>query len=59
MTDTPAATSILDGAKLDYVRQGVKALAYYVDDDSSSCTNGVNTGCGSGCVYRRVTRRSP
>ena len=40
-----------DGATLDYVRQGAKALAYYVDDDSSSCMNGVNTGGPGGTAY--------
>jgi hypothetical protein len=40
-----------NGATLDYVRQGTKPLAYYVDDDSSSCTNGVNTGGPGGTPY--------
>jgi len=40
-----------NSAKLAYVRQGTKPLAYYVDDDSSSCTNGVNTGGPGGSAY--------
>ncbi len=41
-----------NGAKLDYVRQGEQTHAFYVDDDSSSCNNGVNTdGPVSGASY--------
>jgi hypothetical protein len=37
------ALSATNGATLDYVRKGERALAYYVDDDRSSCTNNANT----------------
>jgi hypothetical protein len=47
----PVSDGTKNGAKLDYVRQGVKALTYYVDDDSSSCTNGVNTAGPGGSAY--------
>jgi hypothetical protein len=40
-----------NGATLDYVRQGEEDVAYYVDDDSSSCTAGVNTGGPGGTPY--------
>jgi len=41
-----------NGATLDYVRQGDKALAYYVDDDQSSCTGGVNAAGPGGTAYQ-------
>jgi len=40
----PPLAELASSAKLDHVRQGVKPLAFYVDDNSSSCTGGVNTG---------------
>ncbi|MEO8706214.1 MAG: hypothetical protein ABI867_39655 [Kofleriaceae bacterium] len=40
-----------NGATLDYVRQGETPLAYYVDDDRSSCTNDVNTAGPGGTPY--------
>jgi hypothetical protein len=43
-----------NGAKLDYVRQGTKALQDYVDDGSSGCTNGVNTSGPGGLAYTCV-----
>jgi hypothetical protein len=43
-----------NGAKLDYVRKGTKAYSYYVDDDSSGCTNGTNTAGPGGTPYRCV-----
>jgi hypothetical protein len=47
----PVDDGTTNGAKLDYVRQGTKTLQYYVDDDSSSCANGVNTGGPGGLPY--------
>ncbi len=47
----PVSDGTTNGAKLDYVRQGTMALQYYVDDDSSSCTNGVNTAGPGGLPY--------
>ena len=48
-----------NGAHLDYVRQGTKALTYYVDDGSSGCTNGTNSsgpgGIGYQCIGGQVT----
>jgi hypothetical protein len=43
-----------NGAKLDYVRQGVMPLQYYVDDDSSGCSAGINTGGPGGAAYTCV-----
>ena len=43
-----------DGAHLDYVRQGTKALTYYVDDGSSGCTNGTNSSGPGGIAYQCV-----
>nr|HEX4317556.1 hypothetical protein [Kofleriaceae bacterium] len=40
-----------NGAKLSYVRQGETDYTYYVDDDNSSCSNGVNTGGPGGVAY--------
>ena len=40
-----------NGAKLDYVRMGTKALRVYVDDGSSGCTNGTNSGGPGGTAY--------
>ena len=40
-----------NNATLDYVRQGETDLAYYVDDDSSSCSGGANTGGPGGKAY--------
>lgn len=42
------------GAALEPVRQGELALAYYVDDDTSSCTDGVNTDGPGGVPYECV-----
>jgi hypothetical protein len=36
---------------LAYVRQGTKDLAFYVDDDSTSCTAGVNHDGPGGSAY--------
>jgi hypothetical protein len=46
----PAAVGA-NSAKLDYVRQGEKPLAYYVDDGSSGCTNGTNSSGPGGTPY--------
>jgi hypothetical protein len=43
-----------NGAKLDYVRHGEKALTSYVDDGSDGCTNGVNTDGPGGLAYACV-----
>ena len=43
-----------NGAKLDYVRQGTKPLALYVDDGSSGCTAGVNHDGPGGSAYTCV-----
>ncbi len=43
-----------NSATLDYVRQGVRAIADYVDDDSSSCTNGANSDGPGGTPYQCV-----
>jgi hypothetical protein len=40
-----------NGAHLDYVRQGEKPLALYVDDNSNGCTNGINTAGPGGTPY--------
>jgi hypothetical protein len=40
-----------NGATIDSVRTGTKALAYYVDDDRSSCTNNVNNAGPNGAAY--------
>jgi hypothetical protein len=32
-----------NGATLDYLRRGTLDINVYVDDDSSSCNNGMNT----------------
>ena len=40
-----------NGATLAYVRQGERALTYYVDDDRSSCANGANTDGPGGTAY--------
>ena len=48
-----------NGAMLDYVRHGERAIADYVDDDSSGCTGGSNTDGPGGtpyCVCRRTGR---
>ena len=47
----PVSDGTVNGAKLDYVRQGTRATQFYVDDDSSSCVNGVNTGGPGGLAY--------
>ncbi len=39
------------GAALEYLRQGELPLAFYVDDDSSSCPGGVNTDGPGGVPY--------
>ncbi len=41
-----------DGAKLDYVRKGTEDFAYYVDDDSSDCAGGTNSGGPGNTAYR-------
>jgi hypothetical protein len=43
-----------NGATLDYVRRGERAIADYVDDDSSSCVGGTNTGGPGGTPYTCV-----
>jgi hypothetical protein len=43
-----------DGAMLDYVRRGERAIADYVDDDSSGCTGGSNTDGPGGTPYACV-----
>ncbi|HEV7557951.1 MAG TPA: hypothetical protein VGO00_20935, partial [Kofleriaceae bacterium] len=43
-----------NGAKLDYVRHGPTAYADYVDDDSSGCAAGVNSGGPGGSAYQCV-----
>ena len=40
-----------NGATLDYVRQGTKPLALYVDDGNSGCTGGVNHDGPGGTAY--------
>lgn len=40
-----------NGATIDYVRQGERPLAFYVDDDRSSCVNNSNTDGPSGTAY--------
>ncbi|MDB4953111.1 MAG: hypothetical protein JWO36_680 [Myxococcales bacterium] len=46
----PIATGT-NSATIDYVRMGTKALAYYVDDNSNSCTSGINTAGPGGTPY--------
>ena len=43
-----------NGATLTYVRRGERAIADYVDDDSSSCPGGTNTGGPGGTPYTCV-----
>lgn len=43
-----------NGATLDYVRRGERALAQYVDDDNSGCSAGANTGGPGGTAYTCV-----
>ena len=43
-----------NAATLSYVRQGEQDLADYVDDDSSSCSGGTNTGGPGGTPYTCV-----
>jgi len=50
----PVSDGTTNGAKLDYVRQGARTMQDYVDDDNSSCTNGVNTGGPGGLAYTCV-----
>ena len=50
----PVGDGTANGAKLDYVRQGERDLQDYVDDDSSSCTNGANTAGPGGLPYACV-----
>jgi len=45
------APSTTNGAIIEYVRQGEKPLAFYVDDDNSSCTDGSNTAGPGGTPY--------
>lgn len=40
-----------NGAEIDAVRTGTKVLAFYVDDDNSSCTDGTNSGGPNGTAY--------
>ena len=40
-----------NGAVLEQIRQGIKAVNVYVDDDSSSCESGVNTDGPGGMSY--------
>jgi hypothetical protein len=40
-----------NGATLDYVRQGERAIAAYVDDDSSGCSAGSNADGPGGTPY--------
>jgi len=40
-----------NGATLDYVRHGERALSLYVDDDASGCVAGNNTGGPGGAAY--------
>ncbi|HEX2687940.1 MAG TPA: hypothetical protein VHN14_15035 [Kofleriaceae bacterium] len=40
-----------NGATLTYLRQGERALTYYVDDDSSSCAGGTNSDGPGGTPY--------
>jgi hypothetical protein len=40
-----------NGATLDYVRHGERAVSAYVDDDSSGCTGGSNTDGPGGTPY--------
>jgi hypothetical protein len=42
------------GAVLEPVQEGVQELTYYVDDDSSGCTDGVNTDGPGGVPYTCV-----
>ncbi|HEX2687939.1 MAG TPA: hypothetical protein VHN14_15030 [Kofleriaceae bacterium] len=37
-----------NGATLAYLRQGERALIYYVDDNSSSCAGGTQIGASAG-----------
>ena len=46
-----------NGATLDYVRQGETDYAYYVDDDSTACSGGVNTGGPAARRTRAWARR--
>ena len=50
----PVGDGTTNGAKLDYVRQGTQTYQDYVDDDSSSCTGGVNTAGPGGLAYTCV-----
>jgi hypothetical protein len=43
-----------NGATLTYVRRGDRAIADYVDDDSSGCAGGVSTGGPGGTAYACV-----
>jgi hypothetical protein len=40
-----------NGATIEYVRQGTRPLAYYVDDGSSGCANGTNSSGPGGTPY--------
>jgi hypothetical protein len=42
------------GATIDFVRQGTKPLAFYVDDGSSGCTSGTNSAGPGGTPYNCV-----
>ncbi len=50
----PVTNNTSNGAKIDYVRQGTKALTDYVDDGSSGCTNGTNSAGPGGTAYNCV-----
>jgi len=43
-----------NGAVIDYVRHGTKALALYVDDNNDGCTNSVNNQGPGGTAYQCV-----
>jgi hypothetical protein len=43
-----------NGATLDYVRKGERALTDYVDDNSSGCTGGTNSAGPGGAPYACV-----
>jgi len=40
-----------NGATIEYVHQGETPYAYYVDDGSDGCVNGVNTDGPGGTPY--------
>jgi len=50
----PVINNTQNSAKIDYVRQGTKALAYYVDDGANGCTNGTTTAGPGGTAYNCI-----